>query len=166
MNIRIVSMVVIVSALGACTPYHSNYMCARSTDYGKCSDVRGAYDNALQASPPERAQRGEPVKARSTRKDKKALPNPAAMDVVQARDLYRAREYQQLAELLEQPVVPLVKAPTALRTLVLSYSTGKTLYMPRYVYYLDNEATFVLGDYLNPRDGGGQMMFPNGAKQK
>lgn len=154
-------------AAAGCTPYNSTYMCEASRDYGKCSDVRGAYIAALDTARPERINH-EPEGSKGRKKDKKAKGgelSPMAMSVAQAQDMYRAREYQQLAALIDQPTVPLVKMPTALRTLVVSYSTGKTLYMPRYIYFLDDEANFVFGDYLTPRDAGGPMIFPNGGGQ-
>lgn len=142
--------------LTACTPYHSKYMCESARDFGKCSDVKGAYDAALRASPPEKVD----IKDKKSLKKQKKEMSATALNVVAAQDMYRAREYQQLAAILDKPMVPLVKAPTALRTLVVSYSTGKTLYMPRYIYFLDDEANFVLGDYLTPRDSGGPMIVP------
>ena len=154
-------------AAAGCTPYNSTYMCEASRDYGKCSDVRGAYDAALGTARPERInQETEQSKGRKKdKKEKRQELSSVAMSVAQAHDMYRAREYQQLAALIDQPTVPLVKMPTALRTLVVSYSTGKTLFMPRYIYVLDDEANFVFGDYLTPRDAGGPMIFPNGGGQ-
>lgn len=158
---------VFLLAAAGCTPYNSTYMCEASRDYGKCSDVRGAYDAALGTARPERINH-EAEQSKGRKKDKKEKRrelSPVAMSVAQAQDMYRAREYQQLAALIDQPTVPLVKMPTALRTLVVSYSTGKTLFMPRYIYFLDDEANFVFGDYLTPRDAGGPMIFPNGGGQ-
>jgi hypothetical protein len=159
---RLIAIACLMIIGAGCTPYNSRYMCEASRDYGKCSDVKGAYDAALASAPaPERVSDRNTAKDKDKHKDKKNRLSPTAVNVAQAQDMYRTREYQQLAALIEQPTVPLVKMPTALRTLVISYSSGKTLYMPRYIYFFDDDANFVFGDYLTPRDGGGPMIVPS-----
>ncbi|MEO8755268.1 MAG: TraV family lipoprotein, partial [Casimicrobiaceae bacterium] len=73
----------------------------------------------------------------------------------------REARYRELAGLIENPVTPLVQPPKVLRTLIVSYSAGDALYMPRYVYYIAEDAKFVLGDYLqnSPAE---RTMYPNG----
>jgi len=66
-----------------------------------------------------------------------------------------------MAGLIEAPVTPLVKAPTVLRTLVVSYTAERTLFMPRYVYYFADEARFVMGETLNAT-GSLRTVYPNG----
>lgn len=179
--------IVLVLSLTGCktlVPYESTFMCEKSRDYGKCMDVQQAYEDALGAQSGNPAQlkpgKREPelrYKGATAAKPAKRAPTQPALGSpgpneprllrtslqLSPEELYRDREYRELAGLIEQPVTPVVKPPKVLRTLIVSYTAGESLYMPRYVYYFADEARFVLGDYLSPKDEAKQV-FPNGPR--
>jgi conjugal transfer pilus assembly protein TraV len=164
----------LLSGCKALVPYDSEFACAKSHDYGQCMDVHSAYEDA-------RANEGMPVPGRPGATFKPGVRAPTSrqspdnMPAEQRgnllRELYdpadhatRLREarYREIAGLIENPVTPLVQAPKVLRTLIVSYSAGDTLYMPRFVYYIAEDAQFVLGDYLEAAPVE-RTVYPNGA---
>jgi conjugal transfer pilus assembly protein TraV len=182
-----VALVAALLALGLAgcktlVPYESTFMCEKSRDFGRCMDVQQAYEDALGAAPANPAQLQPGAKepefrykgANAAKPTKRSGAQPALGGAgsqeprllrttltLSPEELYRDREYRELAGLIEQPVTPVVKPPKVLRTLIVSYTAGESLYMPRYVYYFADEARFVLGDYLSPKDEVKQV-FPNG----
>ena len=84
--------------------------------------------------------------------------------MLSGREVYKENEYRELAALIEEPTTPIVRPPKVLRTLVVSYPSGQTLYMPRYIVYFADEARFVVGDYLNDTKPETATVFPNGKR--
>ena len=179
---RALGALALLLSLAGCktlVPYESTFMCEKSRDYGKCMDVQQAYEDALGSAPrnPAQLKPGSREPELRYKAETRATPpgtRPAigvppsgeprllrTALTLSPEELYRDREYRELAGLIEQPVTPVVKPPKVLRTLIVSYTAGESLYMPRYVYYLADEARFVLGDYLSPKDEVRQV-FPNG----
>ena len=158
------AMALLLSGCTLFSPFDSKFQCQRSRDYGKCTNVAGAYDDALNADDGQ----GEVAHAQhpaGEEHDAGGGPGPVDADRGRANfNRYKTDEYGAMASLIEQPVVPVVTPPKMLRSLVVAYATAeKTLYMPRYIYYFVTDGSFVLGDYLNvekPKDGG--VMYPNG----
>jgi conjugal transfer pilus assembly protein TraV len=170
------SLVLALALLAGCkvlVPYDNQFACAKSHDYGKCMDVQSAYEEARshQGIPTGPEEPGTPFKTTGPRTPNKPAPaRPAELRGELAREAYQPEDaaarlrdarYRELAGLIENPVTPLVRAPKVLRTLIVSYSAGGTLYMPRYVYYFGEDAQFVLGDYLEAAPPE-RTMFPNG----
>lgn len=176
------------SMLAGCrtlAPYESRFMCEGSEDFGQCMNVQRAYDTAVQgeaANGAPRAPLWEYTPSRDRRARKPATPDArelrapesaqplrivdasvqrTAFTPREGADLYREMQYREMAGLIEAPVTPLVKAPTVLRTLVVSYTAERTLFMPRYVYYFADEARFVMGETLNAA-GSLRTVYPNG----
>jgi conjugal transfer pilus assembly protein TraV len=157
--------------LAACSlnPYHGEFMCSASADHGKCETVEQAYAEAL-AGKSSKSNSLKSTDAQSSRpggtggkKDGKA--DPALVQTTLAltsEDRYREAQYRKLAALIEEPVTPIIQPAKALRTLILSYPAGESLYMPRYVYYFAEEPRFVIGEYLNP-ESTPKTVYPNGA---
>lgn len=147
-------------------PYHSEFMCAATANHGKCESVDQAYGEALDpgegqgqkesmARPP--APTGKSAKAKSA-------PAPAELMPVSdspAEDTYRQAQYRKLAALVEQPVMPIVEPAKTMRTLILPYPAGDSLYMPRFVFWIAEQPKFVMGEYLNPPSTA-QTVYPNG----
>jgi len=180
---RSFALALVLGSLAGCkalVPYDSQFACAKSQDYGKCMDVQSAYEDAVAAEPgtvsrdkagakaPKLDYRRMPVASeRSGAKGKtKIAPTgrvtPVAYTPENAMSRYRDAQFREISSLIENPVTPLVKPPKVLRTLIVSYSAGNSLYMPRFVYYIAEDAKFILGDYLK----GGQddrTLFPNGS---
>jgi len=75
---------------------------------------------------------------------------PGAKSIGTSYETYRDRVYKQTAKLIEDPQTPVVRKPTVIRTLIMSYSPGldsTIAYMPRYVYSMLEGPKFVLSQY-------------------
>ena len=76
---------------------------------------------------------------------------------------YKNSVYRELTGLIETPdKTPMVKQPTQVRTLVLSYSSeGKhtPLYMPRYVYYMLDDYMWVISGRVLNKNGSVSGIF-------
>lgn len=148
-------------------PYDSKFQCERSRDFGKCTDVAGAYSDALGGVEDSGVGSRGNVRRREKSVEERAEPLGGDPGVARANiTRYKAAEYGELASIIEQPITPVVAPPKLLRTLVVAYATPeKTLYLPRYVYYFVSEGNFLLGDYLNAEvPDGAAVMYPNGAR--
>lgn len=91
-----------------------------------------------------------PLRKAPTERAQRATRATTVVTYPDAAFAYRSAEYRELAALIEQPITPVVRPPQVLRTLIVPYSSGDSLFMPRYVYFFADEARFVLGDYLAP----------------
>jgi conjugal transfer pilus assembly protein TraV len=178
---KFIAVVTLVCGLAGCKaliPYDSKFACEGTQDFGRCMDVQTAYEDALGSaqttqardkageSAPKWDYRGGGTKsgtANPTLQRKRTSTTKGTQVAFVPRsteELYRQSQYRELAGLIEEPVTPMVQPPKVLRTLIVSYSAGDSLYMPRYVYYLADEAKFVLGDYLKG-DGVHKTVYPN-----
>ncbi len=172
-NLMVVAPLALVAGCQTLVPYDSEFACAKSHDYGKCMDVQSAYDDARSStgSAPAAAQPVAKSKSSARGTAAKSLPSGTpelrgelvreAFAPADADERLREARYRELAGLIENPVTPLVQPPKVLRTLIVSYSTGDALYMPRYVYYIAEDGKFVLGDYLQDSLAE-RTMYPNG----
>lgn len=143
------------SVLAGCSvlPYHSDFACKLEDGYGKCISSDDAYTEATTG-----VDMGHAITEDGVADDPKgsaakaAATNPAAATSKSdpSYQQYRDRVYQQMAQLVEAPQTPVVRQPTVVRTLIMSYSPGlddQTAYMPRYVFTMLNGPKFVLTDY-------------------
>jgi conjugal transfer pilus assembly protein TraV len=107
----------------AITPYEQSFQCPLSSDFGTCTDVSGAYADAVSA-PPAREGGIDVGRSRPSARSWRARPLHDRDDVA-----------QRVA--VVAPTVPIVKPPTLLRTLILGYrDADRTLYAGRYVFHL------------------------------
>lgn len=175
MRLTIVAML-LLAGCKTLVPYDSKFACEGTQDFGRCMDVQTAYQDALSGTPAARklaspgreslsSQHRNIARATGTATLKRRSAQQSRgkpLTVPTGEELYRDAKYRELAGLIEDSVTPLVQAPKVLRTLVVPYSAGGSLYMPRYVYFLADEAKFVLGDYLKG-DPAPKVLFPNTA---
>lgn len=189
------SIVITTILLGGCglMPYDDKSACRHNANYGKCTNVSGAYREAVtgESAGPSMSKEGTVVtpianatdnehwqtdheigQKRPTPGDVNATPasKPGVKAVEPVSDpypTYRNLVLKKLVDLVEQPTTtPMVKQPTQARTLILSYTTQselKPLFMPRYVYYMLDDYSWVLGDYREPSANGAfNPVFPGG----
>ncbi|EBM1788547.1 type IV conjugative transfer system protein TraV [Salmonella enterica] len=142
------------SILSGCSllPYHNDFACKLENGYGKCISSDDAYTEATTG-----VDMGHAITEDGVADDPKgsaaktaATNQAAATKADPSYQLYRDRVYKQMAQLVEAPQTPVVRQPTVVRTLILSYSPGlddQTAYMPRYVFTMLNGPKFVLTDY-------------------
>jgi conjugal transfer pilus assembly protein TraV len=158
----------LVTGCSLFAPYDSEFQCQRNRDYGKCTDVQGAYTEALGGdATPEHPVTDPKDKSGKRREHAEGETDRSREDQVIGRaaiSRYKAAEYNEMAGLIEKPVTPVVAPPKVLRTLVVAYSTSeKTLFLPRYVYFFASDANFVVGDYLNAEGASdASTVYPNG----
>lgn len=154
MNLSKVALLIIASSfLSGCSilPYNSDFACKLEDGYGQCISSDDAYTEATTG-----AKMGRAITEDGVADDPKesAASKAAASSTSTASDpsyqQYRDRVYQQMSKLIDAPQTPVVRNPTVVRTLILSYSPSlddQTAYMPRYVFTMLNGPKFVLSDY-------------------
>lgn len=160
MNMTKLSLLLISAfVLTGCSilPYNNDFACKLEDGYGQCISSEDAYTSATTG-----ADMGHAITEDGVKDDpKESAANSAASVDKQAKPAsnayatYRDRVYEQTAKLIEAPQTPVVRQPTVVRTLILSYSPGldeQTAYMPRYVFTMLNGPKFVLTDYQLSRD--------------
>ncbi|EJJ0671540.1 type IV conjugative transfer system protein TraV [Cronobacter sakazakii] len=131
-------------------PYHNDFACKLEDGYGKCISSDAAYEEATTG-----VDMGHAITEDGVADDPKgSAAKSAAAAGAKAQDVpyqqYRDRVYQKLAKMIDAPQTPVVRQPTVIRTLILSYSPGlddQIAYMPRYVFTMLNGPKFVLSDY-------------------
>ena len=149
-TLKLLALVVILPGC-ALVPYNNEFACEGDAEYGKCTDVSGAYNESVTGEPagPKMRKDGnrEFADQEYALKKENALTNIPVNSHEAYRD-YKSSVYQKLTKLIDEPnTTPMVKQPTQVRTLILNYTTGKTvkkMYMPRYVYYFIDDYEFVL----------------------
>jgi conjugal transfer pilus assembly protein TraV len=152
-SVNCINKVVIAASvvLSGCSifPYSENFGCENMNQYGRCLDVKGAYDMAVTVE-----VKGEPIsKKKGVRAEKESVDlaiNEVAHD---PQKQYQQERYRKLAQLVEAPSAPMVKQPEVVRTLVLNYSdrsrTGSPLYGHRFIYFFGSEPEWVMGPYTD-----------------
>lgn len=107
-------------------PYHNDFACKLEDGYGKCISSDDAYTEATTGS-----DMGHAITEDGVQNDPKesAAKNAAVADTSRAPATpaytsYRDRVYEQTAKLIDAPQTPVVRQPTVVRTLILSYSPG------------------------------------------
>jgi conjugal transfer pilus assembly protein TraV len=128
-----------VISLSACAsvmnPYKGEFSCPE-TSKGKCVGVPDAYDESVEGNEPQSGTEGSP-----------GLDEEAASAEGEAG--YEAERYRELAELVKEPVTPMMAPPEVRRILFLPYrGADGELMMMRYVYFFIEEPRWILGDYL------------------
>jgi conjugal transfer pilus assembly protein TraV len=156
--------------VSACSlnPYNSQFMCAATANHGKCESVDAAYGDAVAktATPSPRPTGASSAKTRRRTPDPLRSAPANGLPIMNVANTsgearYLDAEYRKLAALVEEPIVPVVQPPTVLRTLILSYSSSDSVYLPRYVMYFAEAPKFVIGEYLNP-ESTPKTVFPTG----
>lgn len=142
------------SLLSGCKilPYHNEFACKLEDGYGKCISSDAAYKEAVTGE-----DYGHEITENGVKNDPKgSAANTAASKAAagtspdRAYETYRDRVYKQTAKLIEEPQTPVIRKPTVVRTLIMSYSPGldsQIAYMPRYVYSMLEGPKFVLSQY-------------------
>ena len=141
-----------MSACSTLNPYEENFVCTNKDNHGKCLDVHGAYNEAVSETDiaPHFDQNGKfhQPHASST----KSYAQGQSTTTANGFNGYKDQEYQRLHSLLDEPVAPVVRPALTIRTLILPYRSETTkkeyLYMPRYVFSILEQPSFIMGDYL------------------
>ncbi|EJG1091251.1 TraV family lipoprotein [Vibrio parahaemolyticus] len=126
-----------LALLNGCSvlPYEEEFQCPNAAGTGKCISVDGAYEEAVKGEPLDKADSQD------------VMTETYGSSLYE----YEAEQYQALAGLLREPETPLVMPARVVRTLILSYpdnpQSPSRLYMPRFVYSIDQKPQFVFGQY-------------------
>lgn len=159
---------VLISFLAACSvlPYENDYSCRLEDNYGKCMSIQESYDGSKANDPDLRLVPGERVDLHN-KKNRKKGDKYAYVPQQTSEQMYVDELYREMALLIRDPETPIIKAPKEMRTLILSYSgqkNKKTLYMPRYVYTIVEDAEFVIKQYFKTPERDAHIIEPKRAK--
>lgn len=184
---RMCGIHIVVMLLGSgCSlmPYEDKFACQLTDNLGKCISVSQAYDEAvtgIESQPPMvkyseqeqakpkryRTRRGQredgPFDFPARRKPESVPVQPPVAGKTPAYDAYRTAVYERLTGLLEQPRTPMLAEPKTVRTMILPYASKlkkDRLWMPRYVYSIVEQPSFVLGNYLQEKEAFGPVISP------
>lgn len=155
---RLCIFVLLVTGLTACSfyPYQNKVACRLSDTSGKCISVQDAYDEAVTGieTYPHLKKGKQTKKKKAISSNVKSHPTSSESNQEPSAraENYITAKYNELAKLIKAPITPMLSPPKTVRTLIISYSKHNDrtiLYMPRYVYSIVEDATFVMGDYLN-----------------
>lgn len=136
---RLLVLCIVFSGTSACSimPYRSTWQCP-GTDKGKCVTVAEAYEASVKG-----------VSADDGKKDGKGKKkNKAGDNAKTPENIYRDNLQTELANLIKEPVTPVVVPPKIIRVLIFPYPEKKFLFMPRYVYAMVDGPEWVVGNYL------------------
>lgn len=153
MKYQFIFLLVIMALVSGCSvlPYEEDFACSRNATYGKCTNVEGAYNEAITGVSAGATINKDGVMKEERKKNKKQKDSDEAMiPEGAAYSNYRAEMYSQLSKLVAAPETPIVKKAVETRTLIMSYSPNSRkdrLYMPRFVYSIHQPAEFVIGQY-------------------
>lgn len=127
-------------------PYSENFGCENMNQYGRCIDVKDAYEMAVTGE-----VKGQPI----SKKEHAPPPNEGenqgvgTVERINHQERYQAERYRKLSALVEAPKAPMVKQPEVVRTLVLNYSdrtrSGAPLYGHRYIHFFGSDPEWVMG---------------------
>lgn len=174
-------------ALSGCSifPYDNKFLCEKTDDYGHCTSVQGAYQDATNgdttnadAADVKNDMVKKPDKSHDKCCDGDSLAAVAPADAEPAwgsdskparpvysdKDAYRNAQYRAMAGLVDQPVAPVLAPAKVVRTLILAYSDGLTMFMPRYVFTVVDKPHFVMGNTGIPVPGA-PTIYPNGRER-
>jgi len=157
--IGIITGVLLLLGLGGCalTPYEEEFACEGTDDYGRCVSVAGAYEQAVtgepQGYPITRDRDGEEQMLEAYGEGDEEMGGLSDAQRKKQSEWsryvsYRAAMYQKMKKLITDPVTPMVKQPSVVRTLILNYETGgdgNPLFMHRFVYFFGDDPKWVLG---------------------
>jgi conjugal transfer pilus assembly protein TraV len=117
-------------------PYQEEFQCPE-TYKGKCVSMKTAYDESIEGVEYNK----EDGKENPLIKSNTHNPNIA-------QDEYQKRLYKKLADIIEEPEVPVVIPPKILRVLILSYTNNTNdMYGHRFVYILAQEPKWVFSTF-------------------
>lgn len=153
MKIKSLLLLLVLSVLAGCSvlPYEEDFACSRNSTYGKCTNVEGAYNEAITGVSSGATIGKDGVMKEKKKSNKKIkTADDSMISEGAAYSNYRSEMYTQLSKLVAAPETPIVKKAVETRTLIMSYSPNARkdrLYMPRFVYSIHQPAEFVIGQY-------------------
>jgi len=116
----------------AVNPYGSSFNC-ELTRNGKCISMTGAYKESLLPKDPKNGKKA---------KDSGESRDPAVSEAA-----YQDSLFKKLSGLLEEPNTPVIAPPKVMRVLLLPYKgSDKELFMYRYIYFVVDDYSWILGD--------------------
>ena len=150
--------------LSACSvlPYENDYSCRLKDNYGKCMSIQESYQGAKDNAANLELVPGKRVELQQHARTK----NGDVANQISSEHMYIEALYREMAALIREPETPITRAPKELRTLILSYTgdkDSKTLYMPRYIYSIVEDANFVIQHYFNTPERDTRILQPKRA---
>ena len=147
---KILFLIVILSLSYGCAsvgkalnPYEDEFTCPK-TDPGKCASVQIAYGESIGQNNNDNSNHKQATG------DGKGLKSLIVETKVRSPlNAYEDVMFGKMADLLKEPVAPIVAPPSVIRVLFLSYKgDGNELFMPRFTYFFADDPKWVMGDYI------------------
>jgi len=175
---RSITLLLMITAISGCgiLPYENNYSCRLKDNFGKCMSIQESYDGKYDSNDERQLVPGKRVNMNNSKwkKRKKSVSNKNARanketiaSEMTSEQMYIDSLYKEMTHLIREPETPIIKAPKEMRTLILSYvgdGNKNTLYMPRYVYTIVDQAQFVIRQYFKTPERDALMVSPKGVK--
>ena len=149
----LIIMALLCSGCSWLMPYEEDFACRLKDNYGKCVSVEEAYEEAVTGeSQGEFLRKSDYEEEENSDSETGTTANHSTEKQTNKEfTTYRQNMYNELSELIEDPITPMLKPPKTIRTLILPYSAKNEkvrLFMPRYVYSIVDDPRWVLGEYL------------------
>jgi conjugal transfer pilus assembly protein TraV len=125
----------------AINPYSAQFKC-EMTENGRCTSMTGAYLGSLQKDPGN-GRNGKNGKVLNGKNTNNAVDPPVS---AASETAYQEALFKKLSGLLEEPTTPVIAPPKVMRVFLLPYKAEKDLFMYRYVYFVVDDYSWVLGD--------------------
>lgn len=166
MKLTILFCLVLLVSACSILPYENDYSCRLEDNYGKCMSIKESYEGGKANNPDLQLVPGKRVDLNKTRRKKNGDISAHATQP-SSEQMYIDELYREMSLLIREPETPIIKAPKEMRTLILSYAgpkNKKTLYMPRYVYSIVEDAEFVIKQYFKTPERDAQLIEPKRVK--
>lgn len=161
--------ILLITMISGCSilPYENDYSCRLEDNYGKCMSIQESYDGGNSSNNDLRLIPGERVDMDKKKRKRKKGDKYTYTPQMTSEQMYIDALYKEMSLLIREPETPIIKAPKEMRTLILSYSGSKnkkTLYMPRYVYTIVEDAEFVIKQYFKTPERDAHIIEPKREK--
>jgi conjugal transfer pilus assembly protein TraV len=154
-------------------PYKSEFACSKEYDNGKCMSIEEAYKESVQKKKVKLSKTNEKENKEACKKcqdnaklgnlpvdtycsaclntegDDNSASRKSIYSIKSTETLYQREVNKKLIEILKAPNTPLISPPRLMRVLIFPYKGDQNeLYMMRYVYFIVDDARWVVGNYL------------------
>lgn len=137
-------------------PYEDEFACKRPDNLGKCVSSMEAYEAIKNEddSHPYLVPASKQDEQENDQKNTEQQQAQLRIDESRAGyERYLDANYREMAQLIDEPITPLVNKAEVIEILILAYTSedGSRLKGERYVNVINNKPKFVLGDYLKKK---------------
>lgn len=155
-KILVISLCLAIQGCAFMFPYEDEFACQRPDNLGKCVSSTQAYEQIKNEDD------SAPYLKPASEQNSEDIENQAQYELQRQYQVSESRagyeryldsQYLAQAQLIEQPIKPLVNQTEVIEILVLAYPAeqGTRLMGERYINVINNAPKFIFGDYLKPK---------------